>query len=72
VAFEPQRLTIAYGGEVVCRDGVAVAHDPDAVAAHLAQRNVEVTADLGLGSGEWLILTNDLSPAYIDENKGTS
>jgi N-acetylglutamate synthase/N-acetylornithine aminotransferase len=33
---------------------------------------VEVHADLGMGVGAGVILTNDLSHAYIDENMRTS
>jgi len=52
--------------------GIAAEHDEKAVRAHLAQRHVSVTCDLGLGSGSGVILTNDLSHAYIDENMRTS
>ena len=64
--------TIAYGGVVVSAGGVAVPHDEVAVAAHMAGRQIELTADLGLGVGEWTVLTNDLTHAYIDENRSTS
>ncbi|MBV8235655.1 MAG: bifunctional glutamate N-acetyltransferase/amino-acid acetyltransferase ArgJ [Acidimicrobiia bacterium] len=72
VAFDPDRAEVAYGGVTVCAKGVAVAHDADAVRVHLQGRRVEITADLGLGDGEATILTNDLTPAYIDENMRTS
>ena len=72
VAFDPDRVSIAYGGTVVCRGGVAASHDTATVAAHLAQRDVEITADLGLGDAGAVVLTNDLTPAYIDENMRTS
>ncbi|HEV7887365.1 MAG TPA: bifunctional glutamate N-acetyltransferase/amino-acid acetyltransferase ArgJ [Acidimicrobiales bacterium] len=72
VAFDPDAVTIAYGGVVVCHNGVAAAHDEAAVQAHMAQRVIELTADLHLGPGEAQILTNDLTHAYIDENMGTS
>ena len=52
--------------------GIPADHDPDAVAAHLAERYLEVTADLGIGTGTSTVLTNDLTHAYVDENKGTS
>ena len=52
--------------------GVTVAHDAKAVRQHLEGRNVDLTADLGLGDGAATILTNDLSHAYIDENMRTS
>ena len=38
----------------------------------LAARTIEIVCDLGLGRGEAMILTNDLSHAYIDENMRTS
>jgi len=71
-AFDPDRVTISYGGVEVCRAGVASAHDQAAVAAAMAARNVDVTADLGLGDGEAVITTTDLTPGYIAENMRTS
>jgi glutamate N-acetyltransferase/amino-acid N-acetyltransferase len=72
VAFDPDTVSVAYGGITVCENGVAAAHDASAVAAHMAQRDVDVAADLHLGDGQALILTNDLTHAYVDENMGTS
>jgi glutamate N-acetyltransferase / amino-acid N-acetyltransferase len=72
VAFDPDRVEIAYGDVVVCAKGVAVVHDADAVRVHLQGRRIELRADLGLGNGAGTILTNDLTPAYIDENMRTS
>jgi len=71
-AFDPDRVAVSYGGVVVCRDGVAAAHDEERVRAHMAGRVIELTADVGLGDGEAAVLTTDLSPAYIDENMRTS
>ena len=70
--FDIDKVSVAYGGIVVAAGGVAVAHDAEAVAAHMKQRRIDVTVDLGLGDGEWWLLTNDLTHAYIDENMGTS
>lgn len=72
VRFDLDRVSVSYGGVEVCRGGQAVGHDGLAVRAHMAQRHVEVTADLGLGSGRGAVLTNDLTHAYVDENMGTS
>ncbi len=72
VEFDLDRVSVAYGGVVVCRDGIAVAHDADAVGAHLAGRAVEIACDLGLGAGEGAALTCDLGHGYIDENRRTS
>lgn len=72
VAFDPNRVAVSYGGVVVARDGIGVAHDEAEVKAHLAGRRVELVADLNVGSGSGVILTNDLTHAYIDENMRTS
>ncbi len=72
IAFDLDRFSIAYGGIVVAAKGIAVEHDAAAVAAHMQQRHLRVTADLGLGDGEAFVLSNDLTYGYIDENKGTS
>jgi glutamate N-acetyltransferase/amino-acid N-acetyltransferase len=72
MAFDPELVSIAYGGVTVAAAGVTVDHDEGAVRAHLARRHLEISADVGLGSGRAVVLTNDLTPAYIDENMRTS
>jgi len=72
VSFDLNRVSIRYGGVTVAAGGTACPHDEKAVAEHLAGRQVEVHADLGMGRGTGVILTNDLTPAYIDENMRTS
>ena len=72
IAFELDRVAISYGGVEVCRDGVAVDHDRDAVARHVSGPRVDIHADLGLGPGRGALLTTALSPAYIAENERTS
>jgi N-acetylglutamate synthase/N-acetylornithine aminotransferase len=42
------------------------------VREHLAGAQIEITAHLGMGTGEACILTNDLTPEYIAENMRTS
>jgi glutamate N-acetyltransferase/amino-acid N-acetyltransferase len=71
-AFDPDKVAVSYGDTPVCVGGVAAEHDEKAVLAHLSQRNVTLTCDLGLGAGHGVILTNDLTHAYIDENMRTS
>jgi glutamate N-acetyltransferase/amino-acid N-acetyltransferase len=70
--FDPHLLTITYDDVVVSHAGVEVDHDREAVRAHMAGRHLEIGCDLGLGAGRSVILTNDLTHAYIDENMGTS
>jgi glutamate N-acetyltransferase/amino-acid N-acetyltransferase len=66
-AFDPDRVSIAYDGSVVCRDGLATGD-----TAPVMGRLVEITADLGLGDGTAVVTTTDLSPEYIAENMRTS
>ncbi|HLI15268.1 MAG TPA: bifunctional glutamate N-acetyltransferase/amino-acid acetyltransferase ArgJ [Acidimicrobiales bacterium] len=70
--FHLDHVSVAYGGTVVCRGGIGVAHDAEAVAAHLRGERVEITCDLALGSGAAAVLTTDLGHGYIDENMRTS
>ena len=72
VSFDLDRVEVAYGDVVVCRNGVAVAHDADALAAHMAGRHVVIRCDLGLGPGRAAVLGTDLGYGYIDENRTTS
>jgi glutamate N-acetyltransferase/amino-acid N-acetyltransferase len=72
VAFDIDAVEVAYGGEVVCRQGTAAAHDAARVAAHMAGRHVEIACDLGLGAGRGAVLGTDLGHGYIDENRTTS
>jgi len=70
--FEQTRLRISYGGVMVADGGVAMHHDEAAVETHMATDRIDLLCDLGLGPGRALILTNDLTHAYVDENMGTS
>ncbi|HEX9529703.1 MAG TPA: bifunctional ornithine acetyltransferase/N-acetylglutamate synthase, partial [Acidimicrobiales bacterium] len=72
VSFDPDRVEVAYGDITVCRDGVAAPHDGAALAAYMGGRKLAIRCDLRLGAGRGVILTNDLSPGYIDENMRTS
>ena len=70
--FDVDRVSVAYGGVVVCAGGVAADHDDGAVAAHMAGRYIDIDCDLGLGPGRAVVLGTDLGYGYIDENKTTS
>lgn len=72
IDVEPERISISYGGVVVCREGVAARHEGRSVAAHMAGRNIEVHCELGMGTGSATMLTTDLGHGYIDENRRTS
>jgi glutamate N-acetyltransferase/amino-acid N-acetyltransferase len=70
--LDPERVDIAYDGIRVCHGGVAAVHDGDAVEGVMAQRELTIRCDLHEGHGEAVVLTTDLSHAYIDENRRTS
>ena len=72
VEFDPDSVSVAYGGVRVCAGGVAVPHDEAAVFRHLAGGSVEIECDLDLGAGSASVLTCDLGHGYIDENRATS
>jgi glutamate N-acetyltransferase/amino-acid N-acetyltransferase len=70
--FDPDKVSVSYGGTVVCAAGMAANHDEAVVSAHMAGRHIEIDCDLGLGSGEAVVLGTDLGYGYIDENRATS
>lgn len=71
-AFDPDRVSIAYGAIEVCRAGVAFPHNELALGTVMAAREVDITADLALGDGSAIVTFTDLSPEYIAENMRTS
>ena len=72
IAFDPDTITISYGGQVVYADGEARPIDEAALKAHMAGRTLDLAVDLGQGTGTARVVTTDLSHAYIDENMRTS
>ncbi len=72
VLFDQSAVLVAYGPEVVCRDGMPVDFDHEVVASYLALPEFELNCDLGLGGGAAEILSADLTHAYVDENMGHS
>jgi len=72
IDFDQERVSASFGGIRVADGGVTIAHDEAAVAAHMAERHLDVRLDLGLGDGTFTVLTNDLTHDYVDENTGGS
>ena len=72
VDFDPETVSVAYNGVTACRAGVAAGFDASAMKAAMAERRITLACDLGLGPGTGVVLTNDLTHAYIDENMRTS
>jgi glutamate N-acetyltransferase/amino-acid N-acetyltransferase len=70
--LDPEAVDIAYNGITVCRDGISAPHDEPALAASMAQRDIQISCDLHAGAGHAAMRFTDLTHAYIDENTGTS
>jgi glutamate N-acetyltransferase / amino-acid N-acetyltransferase len=68
-AFDPDQLNVAINGVWVCRHGAA----GDARSkVDLKGRDVTITVDLSAGAHSAVILTTDLTEAYVHENSAYS
>jgi glutamate N-acetyltransferase / amino-acid N-acetyltransferase len=68
-AFEPDRLNVAINGVWVCRHGAA---GDERSKVDLRPRDVTITVDLSAGPHSAVILTTDLTAAYVHENSAYS
>ena len=63
------RLSVGVGGTWMARDGgVVPGYDEAPVVAHMKGREIGITVDLGLGTGQGTAWTCDLTHGYIDIN----
>jgi glutamate N-acetyltransferase/amino-acid N-acetyltransferase len=67
--FDPDRLNVAINGVWVCRAGAA---GDERSKVDLTSRDVTITVDLSAGPSAALILTTDLTEAYVHENSAYS
>lgn len=67
--FEPDRLNVAMNGVWVCRAGAA---GDDRSKVDLRGKDVTITVDLSAGPHSAVILTTDLTEAYVHENSAYS
>jgi glutamate N-acetyltransferase / amino-acid N-acetyltransferase len=67
--FEPDRLNVAINGVWVCRHGAA---GDERSKVDLSPKDVTITVDLSAGPHSALILTTDLTAAYVHENSAYS
>jgi glutamate N-acetyltransferase / amino-acid N-acetyltransferase len=67
--FDPDRLNVAINGVWVCRGG---APGDERSKVDLKGRDVTITVDLSAGPQAALILTTDLTEAYVHENSAYS
>jgi glutamate N-acetyltransferase/amino-acid N-acetyltransferase len=66
--IEPTRLSAGIGGVAVVRNGGRAEFEDEHVRALLGEDPVDLTVDLGIGSGEARAWGCDLTPGYIAEN----
>jgi glutamate N-acetyltransferase/amino-acid N-acetyltransferase len=67
--FEPNRLNVAMNGIWVCRHG---APGDDRSKVDLRGKDITITVDLSAGPHSAVILTTDLTEAYVHENSAYS
>jgi glutamate N-acetyltransferase / amino-acid N-acetyltransferase len=67
--FEPDRLNVAINGVWVCLHGAA---GDERAKVDLAGQDVTITVDLSAGPHSAVILTTDLTAAYVHENSAYS
>jgi len=67
--FEPDRLNVAVNGVWVCRHGAA---GDERAKVDLTPKDVTITVDLSAGPQTAVILTTDLTAAYVHENSAYS
>jgi glutamate N-acetyltransferase/amino-acid N-acetyltransferase len=67
--FDPDRLNVAMNGIWVCRAG---AIGDDRSKADLTGKDITITVDLSSGPHSAVILTTDLTEAYVHENSAYS
>jgi len=65
---DPGRVRITFAGILTCEGGTAVPFSEEDAAVALAESDVEIAVDLGLGSSEATVWTCDLSYEYVRIN----
>ena len=70
VQLDPSKFTAFIGEHKVAEEGREVDCDPDDLARIMKRDEVELTVNLGLGSGSAYFLTCDLSAEYVEFNVG--
>jgi glutamate N-acetyltransferase/amino-acid N-acetyltransferase len=72
VALDVGKSRVGYGGIIVAKTGVGVAHDGQALSEHMMGDEVSIEVHLGSGHGSATMIGIDLGPGYIKENSRTS
>jgi len=72
VELDVAKSRVAYGGIVVAKSGVAIAHDGQALTEHMMGDEVQIEVHLGAGKASAKMIGIDLGPGYIRENSRAS
>ncbi|HEX6740305.1 MAG TPA: bifunctional glutamate N-acetyltransferase/amino-acid acetyltransferase ArgJ [Sphingomicrobium sp.] len=72
VELDVGKSRVAYGGIVVAKGGVGIAHDGDKLVEHMLGDEVAIEVHLGAGKASAKMIGIDLGPGYIRENSRTS
>ncbi len=72
IVIDPARVAVSIGGVPVVAHGMGVVGSDAPAALALAQDDVEVAIDLGLGAGSATVISSDLSPGYVAFNAGVT
>ncbi|BBY15707.1 bifunctional glutamate N-acetyltransferase/amino-acid acetyltransferase ArgJ [Mycolicibacterium litorale] len=67
--IDPNRITVSFNGSPTFANGAGA---PGAREVDLTGPDIEVSVDLGLGTGRATVRTTDLSHAYVEENSAYS
>lgn len=68
-AADRDRLAISFGDILVAEEGwVADGYTEEAGAAYMKRQDIDITVDLGIGSGSSTVWTCDLTHGYITIN----
>ena len=68
VPLDPARVSIAFGGITVYRDGIGPECDEDALRRVMQEREITLTIDLGDGDATATVWSCDFSYDYIRIN----
>jgi glutamate N-acetyltransferase/amino-acid N-acetyltransferase len=72
VEMDVAKSRVAYGGIVVAKGGVGIAHDGDALVEHMLGDEVAIEVHLGAGKASAKMIGIDLGPGYIKYFSKTS
>ncbi len=70
--FDPNKVDIFYGEELVCKNGFLNPHDSNYISNYIKNETISITANLNNGNFEATTYGCDLTHQYVTENMGLS